>query len=247
MGNRHRAQLQKEYEEAAMRLMMHEYAQADGARLLRQFAEAEENGQSVPVPPELDQRCREAIRDHFSRNARKNRCRRLLRHFRNGAAWCLAVLILTAVALLSLDGLRIPVMNLLIKSGFTFPSSQASPSVSSYSDSLIRELRNQLSGEYTLILEEWDEVGSGFLLFQNQSQELVTLNISDTAGQVCVDTEDVHCETVLFHGVQAYLLTGNGCRLIWTREETGQLYDLYASNMDTAAFRSLADNIFSNI
>lgn len=244
MDSKHRQQLWAQYEEAAMMLLMEEYAEADGARLLEQYAEDEKKGQISAMPSGLEEACIRRIQDRFSRQNRRNRLRRFFGGLRNAAVWGLSLLGLLAALVFFTDSIRVPLLNFFLNRGVSSPTLQAPPSGGR--EALIRELKAALDGEYALLVEEGDESGDVFLLFQNQDQDILSLNISRSDGQVLVDTEDARSDTAEIHGIRVYLiLDQEECRMLWVSEEEEQLYDLYAVGMEGDGFRALAHRILA--
>ena len=53
---------QKEYEDMAVSILLDEYTGLDVDQLLKEYDEAEKNGELPPIPEELDRRCRDLVR-----------------------------------------------------------------------------------------------------------------------------------------------------------------------------------------
>ena len=70
MSDQRKQQLVEQYEDLALSMLMEDYAQAEGERLLREFEEAERNGELPEMPEELDRKCRNLIETSFAKQAR---------------------------------------------------------------------------------------------------------------------------------------------------------------------------------
>lgn len=70
MSDQRKQQLVEQYEDLALSMLMEDYAQAEGERLLREFEEAERNGGLPEMPEELDRKCRNLIETSFAKQAR---------------------------------------------------------------------------------------------------------------------------------------------------------------------------------
>ena len=111
MNEQKKQKLLEQYDDAAFALLMDEYAEEEGARLMAEFEAAQAAGQVPEMPQELDEQCRRMIR----RDRAKKRGIRAARSFRKVAVKvAVAVLVfigLITTVVMSVDALRVPILN----------------------------------------------------------------------------------------------------------------------------------------
>lgn len=248
MDNKHRQELLEQYEEAAMMLLMDEYAEADGARLLYQFEEAEKNGQVPEIPADLDEKCRKLIQDSFAKQERKNRLLQLGKAAGRVAVYVLVLLGLTTSVVLSVDAIRVPVLNFFMErsdrySTVSFSEEQLDEKI--YNKKITQEIESMLMDGYDLVVEESDDSGTLFLLYQNEKEDIISVNISISSGRLFVDTEDSIQKEVNINNQKAVFIEKDGYRLLWTDDESELTYDIYASGLMLDVFWEVVHKIAS--
>ena len=239
MDNRYNRQLLEQYEEAAMMLLMDEYAEADGARLLEAFEDAEKQGQTPVLSPNLDDRCRKQIKTFFDRQARTARIRKSISGLVKAAAYGIVLLGLSATLVLSVDALRVPVLNFILEqkekcSILRFDDQTHPPE--SHASVLSTGIAHLIPADYTLILETAEDSGTIHLFYQNSRQETFSVDITPASGQLLVDTEGTEQQEVSVNGHEAVFFSGDGYRILWTDAEAQLIYMVYAENMDLDIF-----------
>ena len=81
MNEQKKQKLLEQYDDAAFALLMDEYAETEGARLMAEFEGAQAAGQVPEMPQALDEQCRRMIR----RDRAKKRGKQAVRSFRKVA------------------------------------------------------------------------------------------------------------------------------------------------------------------
>ena len=97
--------LREQYEDALFTLLMDEYAEETGEKLLEEFNHSE----SAEMPADLDNECRKMIRQHFSRQKNKIRISKTLRFIAKSIATIVVVFGLASTLFFSVDAIRTPV------------------------------------------------------------------------------------------------------------------------------------------
>lgn len=245
MDNKHRQELLEQYEEAAMMLLMDEYAEADGARLLYQFEEAEKNGQVPEIPADLDEKCRKLIQDSFAKQERKNRLLQLGKAAGRVAVYVLVLLGLTTSVVLSVDAIRVPVLNFFMEQTERYSTvsfDKTIPTISPEENPLSEQIKAWLSDDYSLVVEEYNN-GETFLVYQNRTNQIISFSVANSVGQQVIDTEDATQEEMTLNNYPAILIKKDGYRLIWSDEKTDLVFDLYANGLELDTFIKLAHRI----
>lgn len=247
MDSKYKQELLEEYKEAAMKLLMAEYAEADGARLLHQFEETEKNGQLPNVPADLDAKCRKLIHNSFAKQARETRCVGFLKGLGRVAVYAFVILGLTTSMVLSVDAIRVPVLNFILTQSekysvviFDDEGQSADPTI----NPVRARIENWVPDDYSLVFEEYGK-DETFLLFQNTAGQIISLNVTCSDGKYLVDTEESEQNKVTINNCPAIFIDKNGYRLIWTNEEQGLAYDFFANGLALDSFWKLAHQISS--
>lgn len=248
MDSKHRQELLDQYEEATMMLLMDEYAEADGARLLQQFEEAEKNGQVPDVPAELDEKCRKLIEGSFAKQERKNHIFQLGRILGKVAIYALVLLGLMTTMVLSVDALRVPVLNFFLEQSERYSTVIFNHEIQAddpAENPLSERMESWLPDDYELVVEEYIN-GETFLVYQNDIEKIISLNITYCEGKLFVDTEDSAQKETTINDYPAVFVDKDGYRLMWTDEKTNLAYDFYANGLDAELFEKIAYRISSH-
>lgn len=111
----HKLELMDQFDDAAFALMMDEYAEAEGERLRAEFEEAMRSGTAPACPPELDEKCRKQIKRHFGKQ-RRSAWAGIARRAAGRAAACLLIALgISAALIVSVEALRVPFLESLMK------------------------------------------------------------------------------------------------------------------------------------
>lgn len=242
MSDERRKDLIDEYEEAALKLLLDEYAEVDGERLMQEYEEAEKNGQVEDVPEDLDKKCRHIIQESFAKKAREKQVKKSIRVFGRVAVLVLVLMGIAATTVLSVDALRVPVLNYILQHTNRYTSISINEQSNTINDEL-ENIKESLSycipEQYGLVTEDSNE---SFLqlLYQDGENNTISLLVSLDMGRGFIDTEEAETESVSLNGEEAILVHKDGLQLIWTSSRNGLSYDLYADALDQEVFWKIA-------
>ncbi len=243
MSDEHRKALIEEYEEAALKLLMDEYAEAEGDRLIREFEEAEKRGEIEEIPESLDKKCRAIIQDSFAKQARKKRIKKSFKVLGKVAVMVFVFLGVAAATVLSVEALRVPVLNYILQHSERY----SSITLNEQNETLYTEIENikeRLSycvpEQYDLVAETISNHNTMELLYQDQDNHEISLLIAFESGQVFIDDENVEMESVTLNGKEAFFVEKGGLQLIWSNAEKNVSYNLFADALDQDAFWEIA-------
>ena len=253
-----RNNLEDRFSDAALALLMDRFAEDDGEALWQQYLTG-----SQPMPQDLDQRFQKQIQKALSRQLRETyriRTRKLVLQM---TAALTLVLLLTVSLVTSVEALRVPVLNFLLKHSprattvlFTHAPSQRHTQL----DELLHILKSRVPEDYTLELEriyrdesaEPPAVTSVFLAFQNADHHLLSIQVAPAEGVRNIDTEDAEITSMTLAEQKAILMEkAPEMRVLWINDAQGLVYDIYAGSMEKSDFLDyvtiLAEEIrFSN-
>lgn len=226
--------LREQYEDALFTLLMDEYAEQTGEKLLDEFNHSE----SAEMPAALDEKCRKTIRQHFTQQKSKTRIRKTLRFIGKSVATIVVTFGLASTLFFSVDAIRVPVLNFLLEHRIGFLLITKDPESSSITVDPQDHLPKDPSSLEFLIPMGYDlkkytpnPNGTFFASYTNESGDVVKLQTVLDDGMFASDTENAVTESVTISGYKGKLVQKDGFDLIWHVPEAGLIYKLYASNL----------------
>ena len=234
MANNRSKELREQYEDALFMLLMDEFAEENGEKLLEEFNRSE----FAEMPAELDEKCRKMIRQHFTRQKNKTRISKILRFIGKSAATIVVTFGLVSALVFSVDAIRVPVLNFILEHRNGFLLITKHPESSSITvdpqDHLPQDptsLGFLLPMGYDLKKYTPKPNGTFFVSYTNEAGDVVKLQTVLDDGIFMSDTENAVIETVTISGYKAKLVQKDGFDLIWHVPEANLIYKLYASNL----------------
>lgn len=243
MIDKRRERLIEEYEEAAIRLLMDEYAEIEGEALWQEFEKAVADGEVPDVPKDLDEKCRKLIDSSFSKQRRKHTLIRTTTAIARFAACFCIILGLTTVTVLSVDAFRIPVLNFFmeISSKYSSVSFDESDTTTDIHNHILERVSGApISEGYQLAAQNMYDDGTISFLYQNENGYLITLEVRPSQGKLYYDTEDATQTDKELCGHSAIFIEKDGFRIIWTNETQDVTFDLFSNGLEENAFWKLA-------
>ena len=236
MNEQKKQKLLEQYDDAAFALLMDEYAEEEGARLMAEFEAAQAAGQVPEIPIELDEQCRRMIR----RDRAKKWGIRAAHSFRKVAVKAaVAVLVfigLMTTVVMSVDALRVPVLNFIIEhfdeySSITFTDS-TQPQTQTHNPAELFE--SIIPQDYTLVSQTITE-NLALIAYENNDLDTIQLCITPAEGEVRLDTEDAIYSEFILYNYKAILLEENGYQVFWHDEKADVLYTVIATALTKEA------------
>lgn len=239
MNDKHREKLLEEYEEITMELLMDEYAEAEGEALWKEFQAAEEKGEVPDIPNDLDQKCRNTIRSATAKINRRAHFTHGLRTLSRVAVFVLVLFGISTTLVLSVDALRIPVLNFFLRSSERYTV----VALDEKNQAIQKELENIRSGiglfipdGYDLVTEDISEYGSLHLVYQDSNDGIISLSVTTGSGQHVMDTEDADSQKMKINELDALFVEKDGLYVVWVNPENGLSYNLFATTLDSSQF-----------
>lgn len=239
MNDKHREKLLEEYEEITMELLMDDYAEAEGEALWKEFQAAEENGEVPDIPDDLDQKCRNTIRSATAKINRRAHFAHGLRTLSRAAVFVLVLFGVSTALVLSVDALRIPVLNFFLRSSERYTVialDEENQSIQEESDNIRNRIEYLIPGDYNLVLEEASEHGSLQLAYQGSHDEIIVLIVTPASGQLIMDTESADVKRMKVNEQDALFVDKNGLHIVWMNPEDSLSYDFFANALDSELF-----------
>ena len=226
--------LREQYEDSLFALLMEEYAEKNGEKLLEEFNHSE----SAEMPADLDNVCRKMIRQHFSRQKNTIRISKTLRFIAKSVATIVVTFGLASTLFFSVDAIRVPVLNFLLENRIGYLLITKNPESSSIT---VNPQDNSLQDptSYICLIPQGYELhkytlkpnGTIFVYYTNEAGDVVSLQTVSDEGVFMNDTEDAVTEPITISGYEGTLIQKEGFDLVWHVPEAGLIYKLYASNL----------------
>lgn len=245
MADTRKEQLETQFADAALLLLMDEYADAEGQQLWDAYRQSD-----TGMPEALDQKIQAGIQTVYKKTEKSALLRRTGIRAAKIAAGLAAALSLSVNLVLSVEALRVPLLN------FYLDARSFATSVTFWGEdeTAVPQTRNEDNSlaipspkGYDLQLQKHNyddctrlyEDSSMFLVFLNEAGDSIHLSTNPAKGSFSIDTEDCAQSEIILNGQTALYLkkrTDDSLRVLWVDTSRNRLYDLYASSMPEKDF-----------
>ena len=245
MADTRKQELIEQYEEAALALIMEEYAEAQGELLWKEYEEAAAQGKTEAMPQALGDQCRQLIHKAYE----KRRNRRLLRRVFKACA--IAVVVITALfgvisaTVLSVDALRVPVLNFILDHGGEFAFVNVGfndAGLEKQFKAMVKTVEANAPEGYTF--DRTPDTSDMTLLIKmvNSKGDMLHVVAHREGTSIKVDTEGAQIREVeLEGGKTGYLIYKDGPYMIWHDEEKGLIISVIARKVEMEDFWRLVN------
>ena len=201
----------------------------------------------IDFPKELDARCRADIRSALAKYRRKKCMRKTMRIFGSIACAFLVTLSLASVLILSVDALRVPVLNYFFNKTDQYTqitgdtdATQLPPVAFSLED----PLDGLISEEYVLSLSDVSPV-SALAIYDTADGKVMLVSIAHLGSVTRLDSEGAQVyREFMFHGNPAVLIIENErVTVAWIREDLGLTCNIMATGLTEDQVISLAEQL----
>lgn len=242
-------ELEEQYLDASVALFMDQYVQLLSQKLDQEM-ENDNDYVELIYPESLDQRCRQLIKDEHTRIRRKKRLVTAKKVLNRAAIIVVAFLALGSVLFMTVDAIRIPIMNFFVEkqrdSWHITGALQDTTKVESSGLSAIdfsNAYANRIPREYELteILEDSEETFVG--IFGNSLGQEIRFSVNPAGASIRVDSEnaDIAKDILVCNYPGVLLVEDEYCRLVWHQDEA--LIGIVSKNMGHESVLSLAEVI----
>lgn len=239
MNDRQRQQLVEQCEEAELTLLMYDYAREEGRQLAKEYDEAQKNGTLPEVPEELDRKCRALIDGTFAKMERKTRLKRIVRSAARAAAVLFVVLGVMATTVMSVDALRVPVINFLMDTSEKYSRIQfdtEDTNIKSEDNQYSVKLESNIPEGYRCKEKNISSEYFGFIQYVNSDDNSIVFNFFPTSTERLIDTEGVEIDKIEIGVYSVALVEKNGYSVVWTDLDNKVAYSLFANGLDFETF-----------
>ena len=242
MTDPHKERLEEQLGDAFLALLMDEYAEAHGETLLRQA--------DLEMPEDLQKKCFSQIQMLYKKTEKSALLRRTVYRAAKTAAIIAVSLVLSVNLILSVEALRVPILNFCIKtqksfSSLTFSSQQDDRSDS---DKDVVELPISVPKGYSILKKQHNhddyayiyEDSILFLAYQNPEGSYFMFQTLPAEGSLSIDTENAEAAEFLLNGMQAIQIrqeADHTLRTIWVDPNRQRLFDVSSNGMTEEDFK----------
>jgi hypothetical protein len=238
-------ELLDQYDDVTFALLMDEYAEEEGARLRKEFEEAQAAGKVSDTPDALDEKCLQMIHRDFAKKRGKENVRKIIRMTSKVAVAVLVFFGVVTATIFSVDALRIPVLTFFVEHFDGFMSINSNENQELHSKDPCMMLADLLSDDYYQIDYSFDE-NLEYVLYENNQGETVTLSIYAPDMEMNIDNEDAEYSEVNIGDYRAILLNKNGWNMIWS-DDSGKTYMFRASDFTQSQVLELCNILAMHI
>lgn len=230
-------------EEATLSVFMEQYGAALDAGVEIKMAECAD----MEFPPELDKRIEKLIATERAKKRNKQRRKTALRVLRSAAAVIIVLLSVSSVLFMTVEAIRIPVMNFFIER--TERYWQMSETVDTDMMPKVFNPENPLDEiiphDYELIeLSGTVETGNLFAKYSNVDNSMICLFINQFEGNLQVDAEDAAITHSRVAGHDSYTYEEDDfVHIIWQDESISKMFSIYANNVTEESLTYYAEAV----
>lgn len=241
MSENKKLELLDQYDDVTFALLMDEYAEEEGARLRKEFEEAQAAGEVSDTSDALDEKCLQMIHRDFAKKRGKDNVRKIIRMTSKVAVAVMVFLGVLTMTVMSVDALRIPVLTFIVEYFDGFISINSTDNQEMHNADSCMMLADLLSDDYSQIDYSFD-ANLEYVMYQNTQGETVTLSIYAPGMAIDIDTEDAEYSEVNIGDYRAILLNKNGWNMIWS-DDSGATYIFRASALSQSQVLELCNKL----
>ncbi len=245
MADVRKQELIEQYEEVALALLMEEYAEAQGELLWKDYEEAAAQGNTEDMPQALKDKCHQLIQKAYKKGRNRSMFRRVIKICAMAAVVITALFGILSATVLSVEALRVPVLNFILDRGGKFAFVNVGfndAGLEKQFKAIVKIVEANLPGGYSLE-EKPDTSGMSLLIkTKNGEGEKLTIHVSRDTAQIKVDTEGAQIQEVdLEGGKKGYLIIEEGVYFIWHDEAKGLIISVSTMNVEPDDFWKLVN------
>ena len=229
---------EKQMKDMAVSILLDEYTQLDVAQLLKEYEEAEENGELPDVPDSLDEKCTEMIRREFAKKNRKKQFVRIPKVLSKAAMIVLMLIGLCTVSVLSVTAWREPVLRFVLETFERYAIVGLEGEVSQESktpEAIIERLSTAVPSSFKMVYEYATD-GRYRVRYMGNNGEIVYLSATSCLYEKYYDTESAEGTRMQINGYNIIFVDKNGYKVICLDENQEILIEFGTVNIGEKVF-----------
>lgn len=245
MSENKKLELLDQYDDVTFALLMDEYAEEEGARLRKEFEEAQAAGEVTDTSDALDEKCLQIIHRDFAKKRGKDNVRKIIRMTSKVAVAVMVFLGVATATIFSVDAFRLPVLSYLMEQHEKYSAlnlreqeDNTIPDWAEHEDPITQFVPSNYISVYY-------ESTDGYIssLHKDENDERINFDMCPVYDEYRFDTEDAECEDISVMGYDAILVLGEPIVLVWYDDISGTVYNLSATNLPKEQLLELAQKI----
>ncbi len=244
MTEKEKQNVLEQYDDLTFKLLMDEYAEEEGARLLAEFEQAAEAGTNPEVPQSLDDKCHKMIRKKFAQERWRIIIKESTKKIGRVAAVLLLFVGIVMTPIFSVEAFRVPLLNYLLEHHEKYSSIVPSEHISkshphadiTYIDAVMPETYSQTHCEY-------EGNGSFVCVYADQNNDVIRYNHYPVCVDFQFDTEKTTYSEMQILNHDAFLVHKDGLQIIWIDKNNQLIHSIYASDYAQDSVIALAEKI----
>ena len=236
MNEQKKQKLLEQYDDAAFALLMDEYAEEEGARLRKEFEEAQAAGEVSDTSDALDEKCLQMIHRDFAKKRGKDNVRKIIRMTSKVAVAVMVFLGVVTATIFSVDAFRIPVLN------FIFTQYQQYSSINieeTDTNTLPIQVEDYLLGLLPSSFYQTNfssDSNATFASYKDTNGSSIQFLMTVADGIHNIDTEGSTTSEIDLGYSKAILIEKEGYRIIWYDERISILFDIRSTGLEKNDF-----------
>lgn len=243
MSENKKLELLDQYDDVTFALLMDEYAEEEGARLRKEFEEAQAAGEVSDTSDALDEKCLQMIHRDFAKKRGKDNVRKIIRMTSKVAVAVMVFLGVVTTTIFSVDALRIPILTYLVEHFGQY-------SAIDFSEQLNGDKQNTSTNPLPDILPEgYSEVifeeNSGLIssMYENEEGKYVLFSMLPAEGEFWFDSEGATYANVILGTYEAILIKEERLQMIWVDEDEKIIYNFVSDGLDETSVWSICEEL----
>lgn len=229
----------QQYEEVALALLMEEYANAEGKRLLQEFETASAQGDIEPMPEELKAKYHKMIDQAYKKKRQRELFSGITKTVGKVAVVALMLFGIATTAILSVDAWRVPVLNFILAESGDHAVVNVGYSESSLNkqfEEIVDVACDHAPAGYELSNSPSTDESMLHIRMESTESKMLVVIVRQSTEQINVDTEDAEYTELDLDGKTAYLVAEEGLYIIWFDDVRQLIYSVYAQDLSTDSF-----------
>lgn len=207
------------------------------------------NCDEIQFPAQLDDRCRQLIKNRTAHYRRKQYLKVCWKGLKYAAACVMVVLSLTSVLFMTVEAVRVPIINYYIEQceghweidgGGNDDSTNAATEID-----LVNLLGNVIPEDYQMVVKSGDSLENVAVIYENSTGKQLYCRTAPAHGWVAVDSEDA--QTSRQHkicGYEAIVVVKDGrTKLTWIDSDLGIVISILADDMTEAQLIAIGQQL----
>lgn len=240
------------YVDATVALFMEYYSVVSLPESIQAELTNQEN-QNVIFPTELDQRCRQLIKKELARHRWKQYAKNISKGLRYVAACVIAVLSLASFLFMTVEAVRVPIINYYIEQygdhWEIFSQANSDSEISEVKIDVEDPLANLIPKDYKLTVLEGDSINEMMAIYENAIGERVSFSAVPGDHWIAIDSENAEmsqqCEICGYDAI--YVIKDGSASLTWVHEELTTVFTVIVDDSSDLDIVSIVEQIINII